>query len=55
MVRGSLWYGAYEEGDSVVNYRNRVYCENVCSLMNGDRKCMNVLFVNPFSRRVLSD
>jgi len=55
VVRGSLWYGACEEGDKVVNSRNYVDCEAICGLMNGDMKCMNVLRVNPFSRNVLCD
>jgi len=44
-----------EEGDRVVNCRNRVDSEAICGLMNGVMKCMNVLCVNLFSFNVLSD
>ena len=50
-----LWSVLCEEGDRVVNYRNRVDCEAMCGLMNGDMKCINVLCVNVFSLNVLSD
>ena len=42
-----LWLVLCEEGDRVVNYRNRVDYEAVCSLMSCDMKCMNVRCVNP--------
>jgi len=35
-----------EEGDRVVNCRNRMECEAMCGLMSCDIKCMNVLCVN---------
>ena len=50
-----LWWVLWEEGDRVVNCRNRVDCEAICGLMNADMKCINVLCVNPFSLNVLSD
>jgi len=50
-----LWSMLCEEGDRVVNCRNRVDCEAMCGLMNGDMKCMNLLWVDSFSLNVLSD
>ena len=41
-----LWLVLCEEGDRVVNYRNRVDGEAMCGLMSCDMKCMNVLCVN---------
>ena len=41
-----LWLVLFEEGDSVVNCRNRVDYEAVCGLMSCDMKYMNVLCVN---------
>jgi len=41
-----LWSVLCEEGNRVVNCRNRVDCEAMCGLMSCDMKCMNVLFVN---------
>ena len=43
-----------EEGDRVVNCRNRVDCEAMCGLMSCDMKCMNVLCVNPSTPVVLT-
>ena len=42
-----LWSVLCEEGDRVVNCRNRVDFEAMCCLMNGDMKYINVLCVNP--------
>ena len=42
-----LWSVLCEQGDRVVNCCNRVDCEAMCGLMNGDMKYMNVLCVNP--------
>jgi len=42
-----LWSVLCEKGDRVVNCPNRVDCEAMCGLMNGDMKYMNVLCVNP--------
>jgi len=50
-----LWSVLCEEGDRNVNCCNRVDCEAMCGLMNGDMKCMNMLCANPFSLNVLSD
>ena len=50
-----LWSVLCEEGYMVVNYHNRVDYKAMCGLMNDDMKCMNVLYVNPFSLNVLSD
>ena len=47
-----LWSVLCEEGDKVVNCRNRVDCKAMCGLMNGDMKCMNMLCVNVFSLNV---
>jgi len=44
-----LWSVLREERDRVVNCRNRVDCDAMCGLMSCDTKCMNVLYVNPFS------
>ena len=41
-----LWPVLCEEGDRVVNCRNRVDCEAMCGLMSCEMKCMNVLCVN---------
>ena len=50
-----LWSVLCEEGDRVVNCRNRVNCEAMCGLMSCDMKCMNVLCVKPFSPDMLFD
>jgi len=50
-----LWSVLCEEGDRVMNCRNRVDCKAMYGLINADMKCMNVLCVNPFSLHVLSD
>jgi len=44
-----LWSLLFKEGDRVVNCHNRADCEGMCSLMSYDMKCMNVLYVTPFS------
>ena len=44
-----LWSVLCEEGDRIVNCRNRVDCEAMCDLMNSVMKSMIVLCVNPFS------
>jgi len=36
-----------------VNCRNRVDCKAMYGLMSFDMKCMNVLWVNPFSPDML--
>ena len=43
-----------EEGDRVVNCRNRVDCEAMCGLMSCDMNCMNGLCVNPSTPVVLT-
>jgi len=45
-----LWSVLCEEGDKVVNCRNRADWEAMCGLMSCDMKCINVLCVNPFPR-----
>ena len=48
-----LWSVLCEDGDRVVNWRNRVDCEAMCGLMSCDMKCMNVLCVTPLPFNML--